>query len=140
MQFTENRAVILAGQTVVSTLLILVTAEFLPKTLFRQNPNRSLNFFALPVYLFYYIFFPITYVSVQLAHIIMRFIFKIPLARQKDKLVFGKPDLDHLITEKRNSHNNQLVENELRIFQNALEFSEIRVRECMIPRTDLEAI
>ena len=140
MQFTENSAAILVSQTIVSTFVILIAAEFLPKTLFRQNPNRALSIFALPVYVFYYLFFPITYVSVLLSHTIMRYVLKIPVAREKDTIVFGKPDLDNLITEKINSPSNQLVDNELRIFQNALEFSEVRVRECMIPRTELETI
>ena len=132
---------ILFFQTIISTLIILITAEFLPKALIRINPNLILNIFAIPIFIFYIGFFPFVYVIVAFVNVILKkYIRGNPQERQKNT-VFNKIDLYHLISEsnEKNIQNNN-DSDELKLFQNALEFSGVKVRDCMIPRTEIIAM
>lgn len=126
-------------QTIISTLIILVTGEFLPKALFRLNPNRILLFFAFPLFFLYYavLYIPslvFTYTS-ELFLKVMRI--EIP----RDELVFGRVDLDEYVKGlTRRETSSQNVDHELEILQNALHFNKIKARECMIPRPEIEAL
>lgn len=132
---------LLLVQTIISTLVILVTAEFLPKSLFRINPNGFLNFFALPILLFYLLLYPIAKFSTWLSVGIIRMVFRQNISTRQKQELFEKVDLDNLLGEAHNSEgDDDTSEHDLRMFQNALDFSEIKVRMCMIPRTDIEAI
>jgi CBS domain containing-hemolysin-like protein len=141
LMLTQNEISILLIQTVVSTLIILITAEFLPKTVFRSNANRALEFFSLPVGLFIILFYPIAKIAIIISNLTVKLLFKIDLNEKNQSVVFGKIDLnhfmDHFNDEEKQEDN---VDNEIKIFQNALDFSSIKVRECMVPRTELEAI
>lgn len=138
---TANTTLVLLLQTVVSTGIILVTAEFLPKSIFRRYPNALLTALAPLVLLFYVLLYPVSRLSTWLSYIILRYIARRPVASQRDIPIFGRVDLDslveraHPVEDEGGTH-----EQELRIFQNALDFSEVRLRDCMIPRTDIEAI
>ncbi len=126
-------------QTLISTLLILVTAEFIPKVLFRINPNKTLSFFAIPTVLFYIIL----YLPVRLITICSNWLLKNVMKQETSELEvsFGKVDLDHLVKEATDSvMNKEEIESEVQIFQNALDFSDLRVRECMVPRTEVIAL
>ncbi len=132
---------ILLIQTIISTLIILMTAEFLPKTLVRINPNVVLNLFALPVFVFYIIFFPVVYLIVNFVNVILKKLTVTGSFNVNHNPVFGKTDLYHLISEgseETRDENSDL--DELKLFQNALEFSNVRVRDCMIPRTEIVAM
>lgn len=131
---------ILVLQTILSTIVILITAEFLPKSIFRLHPNTLMNFFALPVFLFYLLFYPISKFSTSLSYGIIRILLRTKIRKDKSKPIFGKIDLDHLIGQSASIEEDSKHEQELKIFQNALDFSEVRIRDCMIPRTDIEAI
>lgn len=132
---------LLLVQTIISTLVILVTAEFLPKSLFRINPNGFLNFFALPILLFYLLLYPIAKFSTWLSVGIIRMVFRQNISTRQKQELFEKVDLDNLLGEAHTSEReDDSSEHDLRMFQNALDFSEIKVRMCMIPRTDIEAI
>jgi len=126
-------------QTFLSTLIILVAAEFIPKALFRINPNAILSFLALPVQLLYYLLSPIVWVVISISRFFMRTIFRIDFVEERP--VFGRVDLDFYIKEL-STKNNQAeeMETDIRIFQNALDFKEVKVRECMIPRNEIVAI
>ncbi|KAB2870327.1 MAG: HlyC/CorC family transporter [Bacteroidales bacterium] len=138
--FTSPSTILLL-QTIISTIIILITAEFLPKSIFRLHPNTLLNFFAFPVFVFYLLFYPISRFSTSLSYGIIRVILRTKISTDKSKPIFGKVDLDHLIDQANPSNfEDSKHEQELKIFQNALDFSEVRVRDCMIPRTDIEAI
>lgn len=138
--FTSPSTILLL-QTIISTILILTTAEFLPKSIFRLHPNTLLNFFAFPVFVFYLLFYPISKLSAGLSYGIIRIILRTKISTDKSKPIFGKVDLDHLIDQSNpSSFEDNKHEQELKIFQNALDFSEVRIRDCMIPRTDIEAI
>ncbi len=132
---------ILLIQTVVSTLIILVTAEFLPKTFVRINPNLVLNVLAMPVFLFYILLYPLVFLIVSFVNIILKNFIKAGNLNLNKNAVFGKIDLYHLISEgseEAADANSDL--DELKLFQNALEFSNVKVRDCMIPRTEIVAM
>ena len=135
----ENEASILIIQTIISTFVILITGEFLPKVLFRINPNRMLQVFALPILFFYYLLFPVVYLIRLLSEQVLKRIFKIDSFEAN--VIFGRMDLDHFIQEiKKEDENESGITSEIEMFQNALAFNEIKIRECMIPRTEIVAI
>ncbi|MCF8370281.1 MAG: hemolysin family protein [Bacteroidales bacterium] len=132
---------ILIIQTIVSTLLILITAEFLPKALFRINPNFLLNLFAVPVLLFYIVFYIPAKFSFWLSRIFLIKIMRVKVSRAGAEIEFTKIDLDKLVSEsQRVVEENHVEQQEIRIFQNALDFSEVKLRDCMIPRTEIMAL
>lgn len=130
----------LVAETLVSTLIILVFAEFLPKTLFRLRPNVFLRIFAVPVFLFYLLFFPITCFSVWLGGILLRLVTGKKMEQTEQNRAFGKVDLNNLIKEGEIADETEEEVHEIKLFRNALDFSEIKLRECIVPRTDLVAM
>lgn len=127
-------------ETLISTLIILFFAEFLPKTLFRLRPNAFLRAFAVPVFLFYLLFFPITYFSVWFGGLLLRLFTGKKLEDEESDNAFGKVDLDNLIEEGEIVEEGNEEIHEIKLFRNALDFSEIKLRECIVPRTDLVAL
>jgi CBS domain containing-hemolysin-like protein len=139
-RFVPIDSVVLLLQTITSTLIILFTAEFFPKTLFRINPNTFLRFFAVPVAFFYFLFLPVTKLSMVISQFLLNTIFKSSFDKDIKKTVFNRIDLDHFANEsdedqQRREHE---LENEVKLFRNALDFSKIKLREVMVPRTEME--
>jgi CBS domain containing-hemolysin-like protein len=135
----NNEAVILISQTVLSTLLVLITGEFLPKSLFMLDPNRMLNFFALPFLIIYSVMYPIVWLVVALSKGFITQILR--LEYNEEKPVFTITDLNSFIKDQMGQNRNPgKVEVDSKIFDNAIEFKTVRVRECMIPRTDIVAV
>ena len=138
---TEQDANILILQTIISTLIILFTAEFLPKTLFRINPNSFLIIFAIPVLIFFVIFYPVSKLTIYISNFILGTFFKVKIHEKQENIVFGKVDIDNLMSDKKAEQkikkNNDL---DFRIFQNALDFSDVKLRECIVPRTEIIAV
>ena len=123
-------------QTVISTILILLTAEFLPKVFFQLYANFFIKIFAIPVSIFYYIFFPISQIILKLTDFILKYFFKTDT--DNIKLSFSKVELGNYIDEQLESFSNQEnLDSEIEIFKNALEFSDVKAREIMIPRAEL---
>lgn len=140
-EFIGSEIGILAIQTILATLLILITAEFLPKTLVRIDPNFVLNVFALPVFFVYILFFPITYAIVGIVNFFIKHFSKEKTIGDGRKNLFSKVDLYHLITEgTEETEKNVDNSDELKLFKNAMEFTGIKVRDCMIPRTEIVAL
>jgi putative hemolysin len=134
----SSEFIILIIQTILSTLLILIVAEFLPKVLFRINPNNILKFFALPAIIFYYLFYPIVHFIVFLSKLLLKSFEKEDFSTEP--LVFSSIDLGNYVKDvNKESLEKNEIEHELQIFQNAIEFPNIKVRECMIPRTEIIA-
>jgi putative hemolysin len=126
-------------QTLFSTLLILFVAEFAPKVLFRINPNRILSLLILPLTLTYYLLFPIQFVFVKLSEFILKYVVRVKFSRTKYE--FNYSDLDHYIREYSVSEaDSEHFNPEIQMFQNAMDFAQIKVRECMIPRNEITAI
>lgn len=127
-------------ETIISTLIILVFAEFLPKTVFRLRSNLFLKIFAVPVFLFYLLFFPLSYFSVWLGGILLRVFTGKRLGQKEPNRAFGKVDLNNLIEEGENNTREREEVHEIKLFRNALDFSEVKLRECIVPRPDVVAL
>ena len=126
--------------TLLSTLVVLFTGEFLPKTIFKSNPNGLLTFFALPAYLCYILLWPISRFSIFLSRGLLRLVgVKIPKATEGKE--FTKVDLDYLVQSSiDNAKNDAEIDDEVELFHNALDFADTKVRDCMVPRTEIDAI
>ena len=129
----------LLSKTVISTLVILVTAEFLPKVFFQIYANSLLKILALPTYIFYLIFTFISDFVLWISDAVLKYIFK---AKAKDAtLAMTKVELGNYISEQMESvEDHEDVDSEIQIFQNALEFSDVKAREVMVPRTEITAV
>lgn len=136
--FVESDGLVLLIQTVISTILILITAEFLPKSTFQINPNRMLQVLSIPLWLVHALLFPLTIFTLALSNGILR-LFKVDT--KYTKAVFSKVDLDDYVKDLSERLDGESeLENEMEILQNALAFSHIKARDCMIPRTDITAL
>jgi len=139
--FTDSESLILVLQTVISTIIILILAEFLPKTLFRLIPNTSLKVFSIPVIFFYICLFPVSRLMIGLSGLIMHYIMRVPRNKNATPDAFGRIDLDHLVNESSPEHDTEGdTEHEMKFFQKALDFSNVKLRDCMVPRTDVVAL
>jgi CBS domain containing-hemolysin-like protein len=135
-------ALTLVLQTIISTGIILVVAEFLPKTIFLLNPNFFLKTLSIPSLFFFLLFYPVSKTTLIISNFIIRILFGIRTAdKRQEDVVFSKVDLDHFVnTSKQSDIEDEPEHHNIRIFQNALDFSNVRIRECMIPRTEIESI
>ncbi len=130
----------LFADTILSTVIVLFTGEFVPKTLFKSNPNRMLTFFAPLAYFFYIILWPISRFSTFLSRILLRIV-GVKMQNGNEEGAFTKVDLDYLLqTSIDNAKSDDEIEDEVKIFQNALDFQDTKVRDCMIPRTEIIAV
>lgn len=137
----DSEIAVLTIQTILSTFIILITAEFLPKTIFRLRPNEFLNFLALPVFLFYVILFPISRFATGVSRLFLKKFIKGEKPYQEQHNVFGKIDLANLVNESQVEQSDETEEdNEIRLFQNALDFSNVKLRDCFVPRTEIVAL
>ena len=128
------------ADTLLSTLVILFTGEFLPKILFKNNANRLLAVFALPAYLFYVLLWPISRFSTLISKCLLRIV-GIRMTTENDDEGFSKVDLDYLVQSSiDNAQSDDEINDEVKIFQNALDFSDCKVRDCVVPRTEINAV
>ena len=128
------------ADTLLSTLVILFTGEFLPKILFKNNANRLLSVFSVPAYLFYIILWPISRFSTLVSKCLLRLV-GIRMETESDDDGFSRVDLDYLVQSSiENAQSDDEINEEVKIFQNALDFSDCKVRDCMVPRTEVNAV
>ena len=128
------------ADTLLSTVVILFTGEFLPKILFKNNANRLLSVFSVPAYLFYIILWPISRFSTLVSKCLLRLV-GIRMETESDDDGFSKVDLDYLVQSSiENAQSDDEINEEVKIFQNALDFSDCKVRDCMVPRTEVNAV
>ena len=125
--------------TIASTLVVLFTGEFLPKTFFKSNPNRLLTIFSPIAYIFYILLWPISKFATLLSKAILK-VFGIDMDNKSDDEGFSKVDLDYLVQSSIDNSQGGDVEDEVKIFQNALDFTDTKIRDCMIPRTEINAV
>jgi CBS domain containing-hemolysin-like protein len=132
----QSEFMILLIQTILSTLLILIVAEFMPKVLFRINPNAILHAFAIPVWIFYYLFYPFIILYIGISEWLLRIFTGVDVS--KNPYVFSAIDLDEYVQE---LHQDEEVEaeynQEIQMIQNAIEFKNVKLRDCMVPRMDM---
>lgn len=140
-QYFNSAFSILLLQTIISTVVILITAEFLPKIIFRINPIFTLNLFSVPLALFFGLFYPLSKLTLGISNFLIRKITKSGQPPSSEDLVIGRLDFDNLLTEhhEKTTHDKK-VPQEVKLLKNALDFSSVKVRECTIPRTDLQAV
>ena len=126
-------------QTLISTIVILLTAEFIPKVFFQIYSNLSIKIFAMPVAFFFYLFYPITYLIIRFTDVILRRFLK--TESDQIQLSFSKVELGNYIEEQiESTDDKESLDSEIQIFQNALDFSEVRAKEAMVPRAELVAV
>ena len=128
------------ADTLLSTIIVLFTGEFLPKTIFKNTPNTMLTFFAIPAYVCYVVLYPIARLATLLSKGLLRLV-GIRMNKQSEGREFTKVDLDYLVqTSIDNAEDEDEIGEEVKIFQNALDFSETKIRDCMVPRTEIDAV
>lgn len=128
------------ADTILSTLVVLFTGEFLPKTLFKSNPNTMLTIFSIPAFLCYIILYPISRFATLLSKGLLRLV-GVKMDNEAEDREFTKVDLDYLVQSSiDNAADENEIDEEVRIFQNALDFSDTKVRDCMVPRTEIDAV
>lgn len=126
--------------TLCSTVIVIFTGEFIPKTLFKSSPNTLLTFFAPLAYVFFIILWPISRFSTFVSRLLLRII-GVRMSEEKDDGTFTKVDLDYLLQSSiDNAKDEGMLEEEVKIFQNALDFTDTKVRDCMVPRTEINAV
>lgn len=141
-QLPENfnsQSTVVILQTMLSTLIVLMTAEFTPKSIFLLNPNSLLNLLAVPMIIIFFIMFPVVWLIEQMSKFIIIYVLRQPYS--EDRQVFGLTDLSNYVKQNtRDDIRKSKVELDTKIFNNALEFKTVRIRECMIPRTEISAV
>ena len=138
-QSFHSSIIILIIQTIIATLLILITSEFVPKVIFRINANFILNLLAIPATICYYFLYPIVFVFVGVSEYILKHWFKVKFLHQD--IPFTLIDVDNYIEEfTRDNLEQSEIKQELQMFQNAIDFKSVKIRECMIPRNEIVAI
>lgn len=139
LQFTNSQIVVLLIETVVSTLIVLFIAEFLPKAVASLNPNRALSFFKIPFILSYYILYIPTLFVIGMSERMLKIFMRVDI--EDETFNFGIIDLNHYLAKLSKSEKSiEQVDNEFLFLRNALEFSSTKARECMIPRNEIQAI
>ena len=136
----DNPSLNLLLETIISTIIIIFTGEFIPKALFRINPNRSLKRFALITYPIYILLYPLSRFTSLCSMFLLR-ILGIKIKDETRDNTFTKTELNNLILSSiENADDEEKIDNDVLIFQNALDFSNIKVRDCLVPRTEIEAV
>jgi CBS domain containing-hemolysin-like protein len=138
INFITSDSLLLLTQTIISTIIILISAEFIPKAVFRINPNYMLKIFSFPLLFFYFLLYPVVFIMIHLSEFVLRYIFRLKV--EEVKQVFSKVDLDDYLGSLTENHSISPLNSEVEMLQNALELSKTKVRECMVPRTDMIAI
>lgn len=128
------------ADTILSTIVVLFTGEFLPKTIFKSNPNRFLTIFAIPALICYVVLFPVSRFATSISRGILR-VFGVRMPKENKDKEFTKIDLDYLVQSSiDNAKDENEIEDEIKIFHNVLDFSDTKVRDCMVPRTEIEGV
>lgn len=135
----SNDSTVVILQTILSTIIVLITAEFTPKSLFLINPNISLNIFAIPILIIFFLMFPVVWLIEQMSRVIIKGVMRQPYS--EDRQIFGLTDLGNYINANSKEDLKETnVDLDTKIFNNALGFKTVRVRDCMIPRTEIAAV
>ncbi|MCH8317169.1 MAG: HlyC/CorC family transporter [Bacteroidetes bacterium] len=137
--FINNEISILLIQTLISTSIVLAAAEFLPKSIFMISPNKMIEIFSIPMFIIYYLLYPLVYLIASLSKVVITRIFRLEYSEEKP--VFGLTDLTSYINSK-SQHGNLNEEQDIntKIFNKAIEFKNLSVRDCLIPRAEIVAV
>lgn len=141
--YLQSTGLVLLAQTILSFLILLTAAEYMPRMIFRINPNGLLKFFTIPIAFFYVLFYPVTKITMWISKFILQIFLREPIKNVDEKIVFSRIDLDHFVKEQENnnaSQTSQEIDSEVKLFRNALEFSKVKLREITVPRTEIVAL
>jgi len=138
----EPRILVLLAQTLIASLLILITGEFIPKKIFKTYPNGLLKIFAVPVLFFYLLLWPIAWLTFNMSKQFLSKVLKKNMSTENEDMLFSRHDLDNFVNQNDavQQHPSLDEDTELKLFKNALDFTKVKVRDCMIPRAEIEAI
>ena len=135
----DNDLTVLLVKTILATLLVLLVGEFLPKMLFRINPNAILSFFAFPTFVCYCLFYPLTMLYTGISEFIIRYVLRLRVDKKEYK--FSTVDLNDFIAEYADPEEaDEDMQQEIQLFQNVMEFRSVKLRECMGPRNEIESV
>jgi len=135
----DNDFMVLLVKTILATLLVLLVGEFLPKMLFRINPNAILSFFAFPTFLCYCLLYPLILIYTGISEFIIRYVLRLRVEREDYK--FSTVDLNDFIAEYADTEEaDEDMQQEIQLFQNVMEFRSVKLRECMGPRNEIESV
>jgi putative hemolysin len=137
-EYLHSDAALLLAQTIITTLIVLVTAEFLPKAIFRIYPNQILSFFSIPIWLFFVFFRPVALLMLYLSKVVLKYLLGQNI--EEGKQVFGKTDLDEYLSNVKSAEGVEDSRVEVEMLQNVLDLTDKKLRECMIPRTEIVAM
>ena len=137
--FIPDKMTVMLVQTIFATFIILVCGDFIPKAIARILPNGSLSLLAIPLFLFYIVLYPVSQFTSLISNLILK-CFGIKLASDADRNTIGRDDLDYFIQQSIDDSAKGESEQEVRFFQNVLDFSQIKLRDCMVPRTEVVAL
>lgn len=136
--YTKSEGIVLLTQTLISTVIVLYFGEFLPKALLRINPNFAIKFAAVPLKIIYSVLYPLTFFTTKLSNGILK-LFKVDISQSN--LAFSKIDLEHFVLDiQERQEKGEDIDHEIQIFRNALDFTDVKARECMIHRTEIVAM
>lgn len=140
IKLTNSSFILILLQTLIAVIVILITNGIIPKKIFRRHANSALTFFAIPMFIFYIVLYPVSKVCSVFSYVLLK-LFGITTGKEADNKIFGKEDLDNFIQSSIDkSENRKEIETEVKIFQNALDFSSIKIRDCIVPRPEVIAI
>lgn len=124
--------------TLIATIIVLILGEFIPKALFSNKPEASLSFFTLPIQFFFYLLYPVAQLFVRISEFILKYLFNVRI--NEEKTIYSRIDLEHFIKQMRTGQDESEQDVNTELFENALSLSRVRIRECLIPRNEVEAV
>ena len=136
--YVQSHVALLLAQTIITTLIVLVTAEFFPKAIFRIYPNQILRIFSIPIWLFFVLFRPVALLMLYLSKVVLKYLLGQKI--EEGKQVFGKIDLDEYLSNVKSADGAEENRVEVEMLQNVLDLTDKKLRECMIPRTEIVAM
>jgi len=136
--FPENEFLRLFADTVIATIIVLVLAEFIPKAIFRSKPEQTLTLLTIPIQIFYFLLYPIAKFFVQISEFILKYLFNVRITAEKT--IYTRVDLEQFVKQLRTGQDSESQEINTELFENALYLSQVRIRECLVPRNEIEAV
>ena len=125
--------------TIIATIVVLFLGEFIPKAIFRSKPETTLSFLTLPIQFFYYLLYPIAQLFVRISEFILKYLFGVRI--NEEKTIFSRVDLEHFVKQMRTGHDSDKEDDSnSELFENALSLSKVKIRECLVPRNEIEAV
>ena len=134
----HNEFIRLFLDTIIATIIVLILGEFIPKALFRSKPEQTLTWFTIPIQFFYFLLYPIAKFFVQISEFILKYLFNVRIA--PEKTIYTRVDLEQFVKQMRTGQDSDSQEINTELFENALYLSQVKIRECLIPRNEIEAV